>query len=146
MSLFNPSVLHRGTFHVATEKITVNPVSQTTNPEEIFSFQRCKTQHTPDKTWVPFWLQGLSGCDKYGLWKLGIKMNTAAVLYPAPGEKMGRHFAWFHPRWAVSRLKRSIDSPLLLFVRHAGAINWNVPKSSSSAKACVNFGAFHADE
>lgn len=50
-------------------------------------------------------------------------MNTAAVLYPAPGEMAGRHLARFDPRQAVSRLKRSIDSPLLLFARHTAAIN-----------------------
>lgn len=75
----------------------------------------------------------------------GIKMNTTAVLYPAPGEKMGRRSARFDPCRAVSGLKRSIDSPLLLFAHHTGAIHWNVPKSLLSAKLCVNFWAFHAD-
>lgn len=69
-------------------------------------------------------------------------MNTTAVLYPAPGEKMGRRSARFDPCRAVSGLKRSIDSPLLLFAHHTGAIHWNVPKSLLSAKLCVNFWAF----
>lgn len=58
-------------------------------------------------------------------------MSTAAALYPAQGEKMGRHFARFDPRRGVNGLKRSIDSPLLLFAHHTAAID-------QSAKVCVN--------
>jgi len=65
---------------VTVENITVNPVSQKG------SFQRSGIYHPPTKH-RPLWR--LLGCDQYGSRKPGLKMSTAAVLYPARGRGGG---------------------------------------------------------
>lgn len=142
--LFNPSVLHGATFHVAVsllEKITVNPMSQTVIPKGILSVHQ--NPPSPDKT------QSLVALTAPRLWQIWFEKARNKNEHRCSSLSCPRwvYGAALCAIWSTSSCKwiKKIQwfSPPSVRAHHTGAINWNVPKSLLPAKVWVNFWAFN---